>query len=97
MEEHTPVWAQAMIAMLLGAFGAVARLVSVEDPKPMLRKALLLRMAGEGSLGLGAWMIGYFMIGLGGAPSFVMAWIAGALGYAACHDALLRLLNQKIG
>jgi hypothetical protein len=88
--------AEAVAAGALGVLGAFARVAAAGDEKPMLRKALLIRMGGDFSMGLGVWL-GLSALGHDGWWVMFAAWTAGALGYAVVHDIALRILNRKIG
>jgi hypothetical protein len=93
---HASILAQAAGAAVLGIVGAAARIAQSNDEKPMLRPVLFLRIAGDASLGLGMWLL-LNALGFDGWWTFTAAWVGGALGYAAVHDLLLRVLNQKTG
>lgn len=87
---------EAVAAAGLGVIGALARAAATADEKPMLRPGLFLRMAGDGSLGLGLWLTMNAM-GYTGLWAFAASWIGGTLGYATIHDVALRVINRKIG
>lgn len=82
-------------AGLLGVLGAIARLAAEPGNKPMLRPAVILRIAGDASLGVGLFLIVSAM-GYHGVWAMAASWIGGALGYAAIHDMLLRVLNKRL-
>jgi hypothetical protein len=83
-------------AGVLGVLGAVARLAAEPGDKPMLRPAVLLRICGDASLGIGLFLVVSAM-GYQGIWAMAASWIGGALGYAAIHDMLLRVLNKRLG
>ena len=85
---------EALLAGVLGALGAVARLST--SGRPMLTGAFLLHTLAGGSLGTGAWLIAH-ALALEGWWLFAVAWMAGTLGYAALHDLLLRVLSRRLG
>lgn len=87
---------EALGAATLGIVGAFARAARADVGQPMLRPGLILRVIGDASLGIGLWLVLRAM-GFDGWWTMAAAWIGGALGYAAVHDLLLRVLNQKTG
>lgn len=91
---HLP--AEAVAAAGLGVLGAVARITAARDPMPVFRPGFFFRMAGEGSIGLGCWLIAHGW-GVEGFWALAAAWAGGVLGYGVIHDALLRMLNQNTG
>lgn len=87
---------EALAAAGLGVLGAIARITAVRDPLPVFRKGFFFRIIGEGSLGLGCWLLAH-AVDLEGFWALACAWAGGVLGYAVVHDALLRMLNQRTG
>jgi hypothetical protein len=76
--------------------GALARIAATVDDKPMLRPATFIRIAGDASLGVGFYLI-LTAWGYGGVWTMAGAWVAGALGFAAVHDVLMRFLRSLVG
>ena len=96
MDDMGNLPAEAVAAAGLGAIGAVARIAAARDPLPVFRQGFGFRMLGEGSLGLGCWLLAH-AAGLDGFWALACAWAGGVLGYGVIHDMLLRILNQKTG
>lgn len=87
---------EALAAGCLGILGALARKAVEVEPRPMLRPAVIIRILGDASLGIGCWLL-LSAMGHTGMWAFAAAWVAGALGFAALHDVLLRVLNKRMG
>lgn len=96
MSENFDIAREAIIAASLGVLGAIARIAAARDPIPVLRRGFFFRMAGEGSIGLGCWLMAHGW-GLTDFWALGCAWAGGVLGYGVIHDALLRMLNQRTG
>ena len=96
MSEMPDLAGEAVVAAGLGVLGAIARITAARDPMPVFRPGFFFRMLGEGSLGLGCWLIAHGS-GLEGFWAMACAWAGGVLGYGVIHDALLRMLNQRTG
>lgn len=94
--DDSSVACEAVVAAGLGVLGAIARITASHDPLPVFRRGFVFRLSGEGSLGLGCWLIAHAW-GVEGFWALAAAWAGGILGYGVIHDTLLRMLNQRTG
>lgn len=96
IDDPISIMQEAMTAIAVGVIGALGKVAVAADDRPMLRTATVIRIFGDTAAGLGCWITLHAM-GFDSWAAVAAAFAGGALGFAALHDLLLRMVKRQAG